>query len=195
MAHISAARSVEIVRRFKAEGVKVTAEVTPHHFTLTDEAVDGYDTNAKMAPPLRTKADIEALKQGLADGTIDCIACDHAPHHYDEKEAAFADAPNGIIGLETSFPVSYTELVLGGSIDFNTLVRRMSTAPARLLKLPGGSLSQGTQADLTLLDLDVQWTIDKRLFHSKSRNTPFHGRKVTGRAVTTIVGGKVVWKL
>ena len=195
VAHISAARSVEIVRRFKAEGVKVTAEVTPHHFTLTDEAVDGYDTNAKMAPPLRTKADIEALKQGLADGTIDCIACDHAPHHYDEKEAAFADAPNGIIGLETSFPVSYTELVLGGSIDFNTLVRRMSTAPARLLKLPGGSLSQGTQADLTLLDLDVQWTIDKRLFHSKSRNTPFHGRKVTGRAVTTIVGGKVVWKL
>ncbi|MFH1070358.1 MAG: dihydroorotase [Candidatus Glassbacteria bacterium] len=195
VAHISTSRSVEIVRRFKAEGVKVTAEATPHHFTLTEQAVDGYDTNARMAPPLRTQADLDALRRGLADGTIDCIASDHAPHHYDEKEAAFADAPNGIIGLETSFPVSYTELVLGGVLDLSTLIRRMSTAPARLLKLPGGSLGVGDQADVTVLDLDRQWTIDKNRFYSKSRNTPFHGRKVTGSAVTTIVGGKVIWKL
>lgn len=195
VAHISTSRSVEIVRRFKAEGVKVTAEATPHHFTLTEQAVDGYDTNARMAPPLRTQADLDALRRGLADGTIDCIASDHAPHHYDEKEAAFADAPNGIIGLETSFPISYTELVLGGVLDLSTLIRRMSTAPARLLKLPGGSLGVGDQADVTVLDLDRQWTIDKNHFYSKSRNTPFHGRKVTGSAVTTIVGGKVIWKL
>lgn len=195
VAHISAARSVDIVRQFKAEGVRVTAEVTPHHFTLTEEAVGNYDTNAKMAPPLRTAADVEAMRKGLADGTIDCIASDHAPHHYDEKEAAFADAPNGILGLETSFPISYTELVLGGVLDFPTLVRRMSTTPAELLRIPGGSLAVGSQADVTVLDLDTQWVIDKEKFLSKSRNTPFHGRKVTGRAVATVVEGRVVWQL
>ncbi|MBW7995296.1 MAG: dihydroorotase [Candidatus Glassbacteria bacterium] len=196
VAHISAARSVEIVRQFKAEGgVKVTAEVTPHHFTLTEEAVGNYDTNAKMAPPLRMAADVEAMRRGLADGTIDCIASDHAPHHYDEKEAAFADAPSGILGLETSFPLSYSELVLGGVLDFPTLVRRMSTAPAELLKIPGGSLKVGSQADVTVLDLETEWTIDKNEFYSKSRNTPFHGRRVTGRAVVTIVEGRVVWRL
>jgi len=186
---------VEVVRRFKEEGVKVTAEATPHHFTLTEEEVEGYNTNAKMAPPLRSRADLEALRQGLADGTIDCIASDHAPHHYDEKETAFADAPNGVIGLETSFPVSYTELVLGGVLDLNTLITRMSVTPAAILKLPGGSLGQGDQADVTVLDLDTDWEIDKSKFNSKSRNTPFHGRKVRGRAVATIVGGRQVWKL
>ncbi|OGG05773.1 MAG: dihydroorotase [Candidatus Glassbacteria bacterium RIFCSPLOWO2_12_FULL_58_11] len=195
IAHISGRRSVEVVRRFKEEGVKVTAEATPHHFTLTEEEVEGYNTNAKMAPPLRSRADLEALRQGLADGTIDCIASDHAPHHYDEKETAFADAPNGVIGLETSFPVSYTELVLGGVLDLNTLITRMSVTPAAILKLPGGSLGQGDQADVTVLDLDTDWEIDKSKFNSKSRNTPFHGRKVRGRAVATIVGGRQVWKL
>jgi dihydroorotase len=194
VAHISAARSVEIVRRFKAEGVRVTAEVTPHHFTLTDEAVGNYDTNAKMAPPLRSAADVKAMKAGLADGTIDCIASDHAPHHYDEKEAAFANAPNGILGLETSLPLSYTELVLGGVLDFPTLVRRMSTTPAELLKLPGGTLAVGSQADVSVLDLSTEWTVDKHKFYSKSRNTPFHGRKVTGRAMATVVDGRVVWQ-
>ncbi len=195
VAHISTARSVDIVRRFRAEGVRVTAEVTPHHFTLTDEAVGNYDTNAKMAPPLRGEADVEAVRKGLADGAIDCIACDHAPHHYDEKEAAFANAPNGIVGLETSFPLAYSELVLGGVLDFPTLVRKMSTAPAELLRLPGGSLAVGCQGDVTVLDLDEKWTIDKRKFQSKCRNTPFHGRQVTGRALATVVGGRVVWRL
>ncbi len=194
VAHISAARSVDIVRNFKAEGVRVTAEATPHHFILTDEAVGDFDTNAKMAPPLRGAADVVAVRKGLADGTIDCIASDHAPHHYDEKEAAFANAPNGIVGLETSFALVYTELVLGGVLDFSTLVRRMSTAPARLLKLPGGSLAVGDQGDVTVLDLDINWTIDKHKFYSKCRNTPFHGRQVTGRAVATVVGGRVVWR-
>jgi dihydroorotase len=195
VAHISAARSVDIIRRFRAGGAKVTAEVTPHHFTLTDKAVGNYDTNAKMAPPLRGAADVEAVRKGLADGTIDCIASDHAPHHYDEKEAAFANAPNGIVGLETSFPLAYTELVLGGVLDFSTLVKRMSTAPAELLKLPGGSLAVGDQGDVTVLDLDLKWNIDKRKFYSKCRNTPFHGREVTGRALATVVDGRVVWRL
>ena len=194
VAHISAARAVDIVRRFKAEGVRVTAEVTPHHFTLTDEAVGNYDTNAKMAPPLRSAVDVKAMREGLADGTIDCIASDHAPHHYDEKEAAFANAPNGILGLETSLPLSYTELVLGGVLDLATMVRRMSTAPAELLKLPGGTLAVGSQADVSVLDLETEWTIDKKAFYSKSRNTPFHGRKVTGRAMATVVDGRIVWQ-
>jgi len=195
VAHVSCARSVEIVRKFKAGGVKVTAEVTPHHFSLTEQAVEGYNTNAKTAPPLRTQTDVKALCEGLADGTIDCIASDHAPHHYDEKEAAFADAPNGVIGLESSFPVSYTELVKGGVLDFSTLIRKMSTAPAEILKLPGGSLGRGDPADVAVLDIDTEWVIDKKKFYSKSRNTPFHGRKVTGRAVATVVGGKIVWQL
>ena len=195
VAHISCARSVDIVRMFKAEGVRVTAEATPHHFSLTEKAVDGYNTNARMAPPLRTEADVKALRKGLADGTIDCIASDHAPHHYDEKEAAFADAPNGVIGLETSFALSYTELVKGGALDFSILIRRMSTAPAEILKLPGGSLGKGDPADVTVLDINTQWEIDKNKFCSKSRNTPFHGRKVSGRAVATVVGGKIVWQL
>jgi len=195
VAHISCVRSVEVVRKFKAEGVKVTAEVTPHHFSLTEEAVDGYNTNAKMAPPLRTKADVEAVRKGLAEGTIDCIASDHAPHHYDEKEAAFANAPNGVIGLESSFPISYTELVKGGVLDFSTLIQRMSTAPADILNLPGGSLGKGDPADVAVLDIKTEWVIEKKRFHSKSQNTPFQGRKVTGRAVATVVGGKIVWQL
>jgi len=194
-AHLSCARSVELVKRFKDEGVKVTAEATPHHFTLTEEAVDGYDTNAKMAPPLRTAEDVEAIRKGLAEGTIDCIATDHAPHHYDEKETAFADAPNGVIGLETAFPIAYTELVLGGVMDLNTLIERMSPAPASILKIPGGSLAKGDPADVTVLDLETQWVIDKNKFYSKSRNTPFHGRRVTGRAVATVVRGRLIWQL
>jgi dihydroorotase len=194
VAHLSCAQSAGIVGRFKAAGVKVTAEVTPHHLTLTEAAVDGYNTNARMAPPLRGPEDVKALRKALADGSVDCISSDHAPHHYNEKEAAFADAPNGVIGLETSLPVAYTELVLGGVLDLSTLIRRMSTAPARILGVPGGSLGAGDLADISILDLETRWVIDKNRFYSKSRNTPFHGRSVTGRAWTTVVGGKVVWQ-
>jgi len=193
IAHISSRRSVEMVRNFKAEGVKVTAEVTPHHFSLTEEEVEGYNTNAKMAPPLRTAEDTAALKQALADGTIDCIASDHAPHHYDEKETAFADAPNGIIGLETSFPIAYTELVESGVLELATLIARMSIAPAAVLGVPGGSLAKGDPADIAVLDIKKRWKIDKTRFYSKSRNTPFHGRAVVGRAAATVVGGRLVW--
>jgi dihydroorotase len=157
--------------------------------------VDGYNTNARMSPPLRGAEDIDTLKKGLVDGAIDCIASDHAPHHYDEKEAAFADAPNGIIGLETSFPVSYTEMVVSKAMTLSKLIERMSVAPAKILGIPGGSLAKGSPADVTVLDIKTTWTIDKYKFYSKSRNTPFHGRKVTGRAVATIVGGRIVWQL
>ena len=194
LAHISSGRSVEILRNFKAEGVRVSAEVTPHHFSLTEEAVEGYNTNAKMAPPLRSSEDVAALKKALADGTIDCIASDHAPHHYDEKETAFADAPNGIIGLETSFPIAYTELVEGGVLDLPTLIMKMSVAPAAVLGVPGGSLGKNDPADISVLDIKTRWKIDKTKFYSKSRNTPFHGRSVKGRAVATVVGGRVVWR-
>lgn len=194
LAHISSRRSVEILRDFKAEGVRVSAEVAPHHFSLTEEDVEGYNTNAKMAPPLRTTEDMAALKKGLADGTIDCIASDHAPHHYDEKESAFADAPNGIIGLETSFPIAYTELVEGGVLDLPTLIVKMSVAPAAILGVPGGSLGKNDPADITVLDIKTRWKIDKTKFYSKSRNTPFHGRSVKGRAEAAVVGGRVVWR-
>lgn len=194
VAHISSRRSVEIVKRFKAEGVKVTAEATPHHFSLTEEEVEGYNTNAKMAPPLRTAEDTAALKKALADGTVDCIASDHAPHHYDTKETAFSDAPNGIIGLETSFPIAYTELVGSGIMDLATLIIRMSAAPAEILGVPGGSLGKGDPADISVLDITDSWKIDKTRFFSKSRNTPFHGRSVKGRAAATVVGGRIVWR-
>ncbi|MEA2063576.1 MAG: dihydroorotase, partial [Gemmatimonadota bacterium] len=194
LAHVSCSRSVEVLKRFKAEGAKVTAEATPHHISLTEEEVEGYNTNAKMAPPLRTAEDVDALKKALADGTIDCIASDHAPHHYDLKETAFADAPNGVIGLETSLPVCYMELVEGGVLDLAGLIVRMSVAPAGILGVPGGSLAKGDLADITVLDLDTRYRIDKEEFCSKSRNTPFHGRQVVGRAVATVVGGRVVWR-
>jgi dihydroorotase len=194
VAHISSRRSVEMVRNFKAEGVKVTAEATPHHFSLTEEEVEGYNTNAKMAPPLRTAEDTAALKKALADGTVDCIASDHAPHHYDTKETAFSDAPNGIIGLETSFPIAYTELVESGVLDLASLIVRMSVAPAEILGVPGGSLGKGDPADVSVLDIKDSWKIDKTRFYSKSRNTPFHGRSVKGLAMATVVGGRIIWR-
>ena len=194
VAHISSRRSVEIVSNFKAEGVRVTAEVTPHHLSLTEEEVEGYNTNARIAPPLRTAEDVAAMKKALADGTIDCIASDHAPHHYDEKETAFADAPNGIIGLETSFPIAYTELVKSKIMDLPSLIVKMSVAPAAILGVSGGSLGKDDPADITVLDIKTHWKIDKNKFYSKSRNTPFHGRKVVGRAEATVVGGRVVWR-
>ena len=172
--------------------MRVTAEVTPHHLTLTDHACEGYDTHAKMNPPLREAADVAALRAALKEGVIDCVASDHAPHAYDEKEAAFDDAPFGIIGLETAFAVCHTELVAGGVLSLPELLLRMSTAPARAFHLSGGTLAPGAPADVTLLDVTTPWTVDAKSFLSLCRNTPFGGRRLTGRAVLTVVAGKVV---
>ena len=191
--HVSTRRGVEMIRAAKARGVQVTAEATPHHLTLTDEAVDGYRTEAKVNPPLRTAADVAAVREGLADGTLDVLATDHAPHHYDEKEQAFDDAPFGMVGLETALGIALTELVGKGVLTLSQLVDRMSCAPARAFRLPGGTLAEGSPADVTVIDLNAAWTVDPDRFLSKSRNTPFAGWKLVGQAALTIVGGRVVW--
>ena len=189
IAHVSTAGAVRMIRDAKARGIRVTTEVTPHHLLLTDEAVRSWDPNTKMAPPLRGKRDVEALLEALADGTIDCIATDHAPHALSEKEDEFADAANGIVGLETAVSVLLDRLVRPGVIDLQTLVTRLSSGPARLLNLPGGSLAQGAAADITILDLGEAWTVDPAKFRSRARNTPFTGWTGTGRPWMTIVGG------
>jgi dihydroorotase len=191
--HVSTRFGVESIRQAKARGVRVTAEASPHHLVLTHEEVDGYRTEAKMNPPLRAQEDVDAVRAGLADGTLDTIATDHAPHHYDEKEAAFADAPNGIVGLETALGVILTRVVAEGVIDLPTMIERMSCQPARAFGLPGGSLAVGGPADVTVFDPEEQWTVDPTTFRSKSRNTPFAGWTLTGRPSMTIVGGRVVW--
>ncbi len=191
LCHVSTRGAVELIRRAKEKEIRVTAEVTPHHFTLTDRACEGYDTHAKMNPPLREAADVAALRAALAEGVIDCIASDHAPHAYDAKEAAFDDAPFGIVGLETAFGVAHTELVLGGALSLCELIRRMSTVPAATFRLPGGTLKPGVPADVAVLDVTARWTVEPASFFSKSRNTPFGGRTLTGRAVLTLVGGKL----
>jgi dihydroorotase len=194
LCHMSTRGSVELIRRAKEKGLRVTAEACPHHFSLTHEACEGYDTNAKMNPPLREPEDREAIRQGLKDGTIDVIATDHAPHHYDAKEREFDDAPNGIIGLETALGLAITELVSSGLLTLPELVARMSTLPARVFGLPGGTLAAGSPADVTIFDPAERWTVDPKEFFSKSRNTPFRGRQLTGRARVTIVRGQVVYQ-
>ena len=193
IAHLSTAGAVRLVRDAKARGVRVTAEVTPHHLVLTEEAVRSWDANTRMAPPLRTKRDTEALIEALADGTIDCVATDHAPHALSEKEGEFDRAANGIVGLETAVALLLDRLVHPGLLPVATLVSRLSRDPARLLRLPGGALGVGAPADLTLIDPDGTVTVDPKVFQSKSRNTPFAGWTVTGRPWKTIVGGAVVW--
>jgi dihydroorotase len=190
--HVSTRRGVEMIRTAKARGISVTAEGTPHHFTLTDDAVEGYRTEAKVNPPLRSAADRDAVIAGVADGTLDVIATDHAPHHYDEKEQAFDDAPFGLIGLETALGLVITELVDKGVLTLAQLVDRMSCAPARAFALPGGTLGRGAPADVTVFDSQAEWQVDPTAFLSKSRNTPFAGRSLRGRAVLTIVDGRVV---
>jgi len=192
--HVSTRYGVQAIREAKARGVDVTAEASPHHLLLTDEAVEGYRTEAKMNPPLRSAEDRDAVQEGLKDGTLDMVATDHAPHHYDEKEAAFADAPNGVVGLETSLGLVYGHLVEGGLIDLPTMVERMSVAPARVFNLPGGTLKVGSPGDVTIFDPDAEWIVDSSTFLSKSRNTPFEGWKLKGRPRYTIVGGEVVWE-
>jgi dihydroorotase len=192
VAHLSTAGAVRLVRDARARGVRVTAEAAPHHLVLTEEAVRGYDANTKMNPPLRSKRDVEAVVEAVADGTIDCIATDHAPHAASEKEGEFDHAAFGVIGLETAVPVLLDRLVRPGLLPLSTLVARLSADPARLMNLPGGTLTPGAPGDVTVLDLAREVTIDPATFRSRSRNTPFAGWRCTGAPVTTIVGGRVV---
>ena len=194
LCHMSTKGSVELIRWGKERGINVTAEVCPHHLSLTDDAVEGYNTNAKMNPPLRTAEDVAALREAVRDGTIDVVATDHAPHHYDEKEREFADAPNGIVGLETALAVLVTHLVVPGIIDYPTLVERMAVAPARIFKLAGGTLRRGAAADVTVFDPHAEWTVRPTEFVSKGRNTPYAGQTLRGRAVCTVVDGAVVFR-
>jgi len=192
IAHVSTAGSVRIIREAKARGVKVTCETAPHYFTLTDDAVRGYNTNAKMNPPLREAADVAAIKQGLKDGTIDCIATDHAPHHLDEKDLEFNEAMNGIIGLETSLPLSLG-LVREGAISLQQLVEKMSCNPSKILGVDRGTLKAGSVADITVIDPDKNWTVVAEQLASKSKNTPWLGEPMTGAAAATVVAGKIVF--
>lgn len=188
--HVSTKDSVEIIRHFKKLGAPVTCETCPQYVALTDEACEGYNTNAKMSPPLRTKADQEAIKIGLADGTIDAIATDHAPHAPHEKEQEFARAPFGMLGLETSLGLVITHLVNTGVLTLSEAIYKMSTAPAKIMKVPGGSLAVGQVADVTVFDPAAKWTVDSRQFKSKSRNTVLEGVELTGKAIRTFVGGR-----
>ena len=195
MAHMSTKRSVELIRFAKSQGIQVTAEACPHHFTLTDDMVKTFDTNTKVNPPLRTQEDIEAIKEGLKDGTIDCIVTDHAPHTREDKEAEFDCAPFGMIGLETSVGLTITELVEKKVLTFPQMVDKMSTAPARILKLAGkGEIKEGMDADITIVDPDREWEVRREDFVSKSKNSPFVGRKLKGAVEVTIYGGKVVYE-
>jgi dihydroorotase len=190
IAHLSTSGAVDSVRVARAAGVHVTCEVTPHHIALGDESVQSFSTNLKMNPPLRSAEHRQALIAGIADGTIDAIATDHAPHHFDEKNVEFDLAPFGVIGLETAFAVCYDRLVRAGVIELPRLIDLMSCGPARVFNLPGGTLAAGAPGDVTLLDLDALFTVGAP-FQSKASNSPFIGDKLRGRAVTTIVGGEV----
>jgi dihydroorotase len=193
IAHISTVGSARIIREAKARGVQVTCETAPHYFTLTDDAVRGYNTNAKMNPPLRTAADVAAMKDALADGTIDAIATDHAPHHMDEKDVEFNVALNGIVGLETSLPLSL-KLVEEGVLDLKGLVNVMSCNPAKILGIDRGCLKVGAVADVTVIDPNKQWTVTAEKLESKSKNSPFLGWELKGAAAYTVVKGQVVHK-
>jgi dihydroorotase len=189
--HISTANGIEILRRAKSRGVRVTAEATPHHFTLTDESLRTFDTNFKMNPPLRGREDVAAVVAGLADGTIDAVVSDHAPHALEKKLQEFDQAPFGIVGLETSLGLVTTRLIEPGHLDWPAAIRKMSLNPARILGIPKGTLQIGAEADITIIDPKTRWTVDPTQFHSKSRNTPFAGWELTGRADVVIVGGRV----
>ena len=189
--HISTRGSVDIIRQAKKRGVKVTCEAAPHHFTLTDEAVRGYNTNAKMNPPLRSAEDVAAIRAGLADGTIDAIATDHAPHHYDEKNVEFNIALNGIVGLETALPLTL-KLVDDGILSLSAAIALLTNRPAKVLKLERGTLAKGAVADVTVIDMDSTWTVDPAKFYSKAKNTPFGGWKMKGEAIYTLLAGRIV---
>jgi dihydroorotase len=192
LCHISTKGSVDLIKEAKARGVQVTAEATPHHFTLCDEDIHDYDSNFKMAPPLRSRNDLEAIRQALKDDVIEVIATDHAPHHVDEKNCEFEKAANGIIGLETAFPLAVTELVEAGWLTPVQLVEKMSANPSKILGNGKGQLAVGAVADITIANVTDEFTVDVNKMASKSKNTPFGGRKVRGKVLYTIVGGNVV---
>jgi dihydroorotase len=193
VAHMSTAGCVELVREAKRKRLNVTCEVTPHHFTLTDEAVRSYDTNTKMNPPLRTRDDVEALKEGLRDGTIDVIATDHAPHSFDDKQVEFQCAPFGIVGLETAIGLAFSELFAKGILSLYQLVEKFSSNPRRILHLPPIVIREGEMANFTIIDPQLEWKVDIQQFKSKSKNSPFHGRTLTGKAIGVINNGSVYW--
>jgi dihydroorotase len=194
MQHVSTRESVDMLRRARAKGIPVTGEATPHHLTLTDECVKKFDTNYKMNPPLRSEDDRQALIEGIADGTITVIATDHAPHTETAKLVEFDHAPFGIIGLETAFPVCFTQLVASGIISISQLIARMTTGPAEVLGFENYDLSVGKAADITVFDPEAEYVVDKNKFYSKSRNTPFDGMSVRGQINLTIVDGKIVYR-
>ena len=197
IAHMSARQSIRAVRAGKERGVRVTCEVAPHHFTLTDEALNGqvkYDTNLKMNPPLREQADMEAMLAGITDGTVDVIATDHAPHHLDEKMVEFDRAPFGIVGLETAVPLVFDRLVHRGLIGIGRMIELLSVNPARIIKVPGGTLAAGSPADITVLAPDMKVTVRAPQLRSKSKNTPFDGWEFRGGVAATIVGGRIVYR-
>ncbi|OPY58504.1 MAG: Dihydroorotase [Pelotomaculum sp. PtaU1.Bin035] len=194
IAHVSTAGSVRLVREAKARGVKVTAEVTPHHFSLTDQTVAGYDTATKVNPPLRAAADVDAVKEGLADGTIDVIATDHAPHTVEEKDVEYDLAPFGMVGLETAVGLVWTELVAPGVLTPLQAVMKLTINPSMVLGISKGTLDAGSDADITIIDPAASWTVDPAQFAGKGRNTPFTGRLLTGMPYMTIVGGRVVMR-
>lgn len=192
--HVSTYSGVRLIREAKARGVQVTAETCPHYFTLTDAAIADFDTNTKVNPPIRAEKDRLAIIEGLKDGTLDCIVTDHAPHHEDDKNVEYALAAFGISGLETSFALSYTQLVKGGVLTLSELADKMSANPAAILNLQGGRLEVGAPADLTIVDLNKAWTIDPKDFVSKGKNTPFAGREVYGRVKYTVVDGDIKYR-
>jgi len=191
--HVSTARSCELIAEARRRGVRVTAEVTPHHLTLTEEAVLGFNTLARVSPPLRSAADRDALRRALREGVIDCVATDHAPHTEMEKDQPFDQAPPGMIGLDFAFALLYTELVLSGEIELATLIERMTSGPARVIGAERGTLRPGARADLAILDLKSETRVSRETVHSKSCNTPFLGRTLRGAVAHTICGGQVVW--
>jgi len=194
IAHVSTKVAVELIRQAKNRGIKVTAETCPHYFTLTEEACRDYNTNAKINPPLRSRDDLEAVIEGLKDGTIDIIATDHAPHHFDEKNVEFEKAANGIVGFETALALSYTELVDKGHLSLPQMIEKLTVNPARMLKIDKGKIECGKAADIILVDFNNEYIVDVSKFASKGKNSPFDGFKVKGRVMTTIVGGNIVYE-
>ena len=194
VAHISSGRAVQLVREAKVRGVRATTEVTPHHLTLTDECVDPRDSSTKVNPPLRTARDVEAMVAGLLDGTIEMIVTDHSPHAPEEKDREYIYAPSGFPGLETALGVLLTDLVHTGKVPLATLIERMTYGPARVFKLNAGTLGEGAPADITVIDPELEWTVDVNKFYTRGRHSPFNGRQLKGKAVLTVVDGKIVMK-
>ncbi len=194
VAHMSSARAVDIVRQAKKRGVRVTAEVTPQHLTMTDDCVNLYDSSTKINPPLRTQADCDALLTGLKDGTIDAIVTDHSPHAQEEKDREYMFAPSGFPGLETSLGVMLTDLYHAGKLDLKTIISKMTWEPAKVFKLDAGTLNVGSAADITVIDLDNEWVVDAKNFYTKGSHSPFIGRKLKGKAVMTFVDGKMMMR-